>query len=83
MSIPIESAVPFLPSSTSPDPLRFTATRWGSRWPTPRNLSPMPKDDYGVELMLNNIYEDNIREPDQACVAAHPEHHNLRRLPRR
>src|SRR6266550_1986263 len=33
----------FSPSSTSPDPLRFTATRWDLRWPTPRNLSPMPR----------------------------------------
>src|SRR5271169_6839019 len=42
---PYQSRVPclFSPSSTSPDPLRFTATRWDLTWPTPRSLSLMPR----------------------------------------
>jgi len=81
MSIPIESAVPLLAVFDVPSSIAFYRDALGFEVANTSKPFTDAKDDYGwamlrlngVELMLNNMYEDNIRpaEPDQARVAAH------------
>ena len=81
MSIPIESAVPLLAVFDVPRSIAFYRDALGFEVANTSKPFTDAKDNYGwamlrlngVELMLNNMYEDNIRpsEPDQARVAAH------------
>jgi uncharacterized glyoxalase superfamily protein PhnB len=81
MSIRIESAVPLLAVFDVPRSIAFYRDALGFEVANTSKPFTDDKDDYGwamlrlngVELMLNNMYEDNIRpsEPDQARVAAH------------
>ena len=81
MSIHIESAVPLLAVFDVPRSIAFYRDALGFEVANTSKPFTDAKDDYGwamlrlngVELMLNNMHEDNIRpsEPDQARVAAH------------
>jgi glyoxylase I family protein len=81
MSIPIESAVHLLAVFDVPRSIAFYRDALGFEVVNTSKPLTDAKDDYGwamlrlngVELMLNNMYEDNIRpsEPDQTRVAAH------------
>src|ERR1700729_998104 len=81
VSIPIESAVPLLAVFDVPRSVAFYRDALGFEVANTSKPFTDAKDDYGwamlrlngVELMLNNMYEDNLRPsgPDQARVAAH------------
>jgi uncharacterized glyoxalase superfamily protein PhnB len=81
MSLPIESAVPLLAVFDVPRSIAFYRNALGFEVANTSKPFTDVKDDYGwamlrlngVELMLNNMYEDNIHpsELDQARVAAH------------
>src|SRR5271169_5199488 len=81
MSIPIESAVPLLAVFDVPRSIAFYRDALGFEVANTSKPFTDAKDDYGwamlrlngVELMLNNMYEDNVRpsNPDRARAAAH------------
>jgi glyoxylase I family protein len=81
LSITIESAVPLLAVFDVPRSIAFYRNALGFEVVNTSRPFTDAKDDYGwamlrltgVELMLNNMYEDNLRpsEPDQARVSAH------------
>lgn len=81
MSIPIESAVTLLAVFDMPRSVAFYRDALGFEVVNTSKPFTDAKDDYGwamlrlngVQLMLNNMYENNIRpsQPDQARAAAH------------
>ena len=81
MSIRVESAVTLLAVFDVPRSIAFYRDVLGFEVVNTSKPFTDAKDDYGwamlrlngVELMVNNMYEDNIRpsKPDQARVAAH------------
>jgi uncharacterized glyoxalase superfamily protein PhnB len=81
MSLAIESAVPLLAVFDVPRSIAFYRDALGFEVTNTSKPFTGAKDDYGwamlrindVRLMLNNMYEDNIRPaaPDQARVTSH------------
>jgi len=81
MTIAIESAVPLLAVFDVPRAIAFYRDGLGFEVVNTSKPFTDGKDDYGwamlrlngIELMVNNMYEDNIRptEPDPARAAAH------------
>jgi glyoxylase I family protein len=81
MAIGIESAIPLLSVFDVPTAIAFYRDVLGFEVVNTSKPFTNAKDDFGwamlrlggVELMVNNAYEDNVRpaEPDRARIAAH------------